>query len=420
MRLAESRSLENRVRRLFAGDPELLADPYPTWNELRTRHPVWRLDDVVVLSRHADVKQLLGDNNILYSRAATRHSTRYEQARERFSPPGRAAFDRVLGHEFHQLVRMDPPRHPRVRRVVLPPFSARSLARDMEAAVRRRVDENLDRLLTQRQDVVDFKRFAYTLPLEVLGDLLGIPLGELDMVHSWAQKIAENKLNADSEAKAVAADEAYTALLTYIDDLVAQQRATGRQTGLVAAVLDAESAGQLSREELMGMLALMIFAGHETTSNLLAVGLLELLRRPEQWQRLCADPERAPVAVEELLRFVTPAHFLQYVAAESREVAGVPIRAGDTVIGVLAAANRDPDVFVDPDRLDLDRSDSRHHVSLGLGPHFCLGAGLARMEATMLFRSAAQRLPDLRLADDNLEWGGRSLRTPHRLPVALR
>ena len=120
-------SLEDRVRMLLAGDPGMLADPYPTWNELRDTHPVWRLDDAVVLSRHADVRELLGDNNVLYGRAATRHSHRYEAARKRFSEAGREAFDAVLDQEFQQLVRLDPPDHPRLKQQVQTPFSLRSL-----------------------------------------------------------------------------------------------------------------------------------------------------------------------------------------------------------------------------------------------------------------------------------------------------
>jgi cytochrome P450 len=402
----------------LAGDGERLANPYPIWNKLREELPVWKQGDVVILSRHAQVQELLGDNNILYSRQGTKTSSRYERAKQEFSPHGRAAFGRVLDQEFHQLVRMDPPDHPRVRRAVQPPFSARNLAREMQEKVNTRVDRNLT-ALAEGGGEADFKKFAYSLPLQVLGDLLGIPIDDLDMVHSWAQKIAENKFNADSEKAAIEADEAYRQLMAYIDVLVARQQASGSETGLVAALLDSEKNGVVSHEEAMAMMALMIFAGHETTSNLLAIGLLELLRHPGQWDRLVAEPERVPAAVEELLRFVTPAHFLPYVAKESREIDGVPIDAGDTVIGVLAAANRDPEVFDRPDDLDIGRSDTRAHVSLGLGPHFCLGAGLARMEATALFGTIVRRFPHTTLMETDLRWGGRSLRTPLAMPVRL-
>jgi cytochrome P450 len=207
--------------------------------------------------------------------------------------------------------------------------------------------------------------------------------------------------------------------MDYIERLVRRQRASGETTGLVAALLVAEDAGQVTTNEAREMLALMIFAGHETTSNLLAVGLLALLRERTQWERLCADLALAPSAVEELLRFVSPAQFLQYVVAQDRVIHDLEVKDGDTVIGVLASANRDPDVFANPGTLDITRTDSRGHVSLGLGPHFCLGAGLARMEGTALFAGLAERFPRIRLVSEDLIWGGRSLRTPIEMPVTI-
>lgn len=412
-------SLEDRVRLLLAGDPAMLADPFPTWNELRDTHPVLRLDDAVILSSHADVRELLGDNNVLYSRAATRHSHRYEAARERFSDAGRAAFDAVLDQEFQQLVRLDPPDHPRLKQQVQTPFSARSLKAEMEDKIQARVTAGLDELAAQ-PGPVDYKRFAYSLPLTVLGDLLGIPFDDLELIHSWAKRIAENKFNADSEEASLEAKSAYDGLLDYIENLLRSQRSGAEATGLIATLAEAERSGSMTHDECKAMVALMIFAGHETTSNLLAIGMLSLLRQREQWDILVADPGLAAGAVEELTRYVTPAHFLPYVAIQEREMDGVHVGSGDTVIGVLAAANRDPSVFPDPDVLDVRRRESRAHVGFGMGRHSCLGVGLARMEAVTLFRQMAERFPRAQLVDDApVTWGGRSLRTPLALPLVL-
>ena len=414
--------LEARVSALLAGDPELMADPFPTWNELRDTRPVLRVPGAVVISRHRDVRELLGDNYVLYSRQQNRHAPRFEMARQTFSPKARESFDYVMDQEYGQLVRMDPPDHPRVRKVLVPAFAARSLAREMEDKVRARVDQNLDAFaaLGAEQGSVDFKQFAYTFPLEVLGDLLGIPLDDLESIHGWAKVIAENKLNADSEEAAISADAAYHGLLNYVDELIARQQQSGKTTGVVAALLAAVDAGQINHDETRQMLALMIFAGHETTSNLLAIGMMELLRNPEQWRLLCEAPaERTPAAVEELLRYVTPANFTQYVTAKPLELDGIEIDTGEAVLGISASANRDPEVFERPNELDILRSDSRNHVSLGLGPHFCLGAGLARMEANMMFSAIAERFPNAQLTDDPIQWGGRSLRTPLTLPLVL-
>ncbi|MTD12407.1 cytochrome P450 [Nakamurella sp. YIM 132087] len=412
--------LADRVRKLFQGDADILADPFPTWNELRREHPVLRLDDTVVLSTHADVKELLGDNNVLYSRAATKHSDRYERARQDFSARGREAFDSVLDQEFLQLVRLDPPEHPRLKKIVQPPFAVRTLKTEMESRVRQRVTEGLDEL-DAAAGSVDFKRFAFSLPLIVLGDLLGIPFTDLDQIHSWAKRIAENKFNADSEDAAVEAERAYDGLLGYIDELLIAQEQGDRRTGIIEALLGAEAAGTIDRAGSRAMVALMIFAGHETTSNLLSIGMLSLLRQRDQWETLVAEPDLAAAAVEELTRFVTPAHFLPYVAAQDRMLGGVQICAGDSVIGVLAAANRDPGVFNAPDVLDIRRRESRLHVGFGMGPHSCLGAGLARMEAVTLFRQMAERFPGVSLdPDQSMIWGGRSLRTPGSMLLRLR
>jgi cytochrome P450 len=417
--MSGSSNLEARVARLLAGDPDELAHPYETWNELRETRPVLKMNGLVVLSRHADVRVMLGDNHVLYSRADTRYTKRYEQARESFSLEGRAAFDRVLDREFNQIVRMDPPAHPRVRKVVTPPFAARSLAKEMDAVVQLRVKELLDEMASAGGRV-DFKKVAYTLPLNVLGDLLGIPLEDLDGVHDWAFKIAENKNNSDSESAAVDADEAYIGLVGYIERLVAEQSATGQSTGLVSALLAALHDGTIDYSEMISMLALMIFAGHETTSNLLSIGLYELLRHRDQWQLLCEDPSLTEAAVEELLRFVSPAHFAQVSAIQHQELHGETIDPGDVVVGVIAAANRDPEIFDHPDMLEVRRADSRQHVSLGMGPHFCLGAGLARMEAMALMRQLVERFPELELTGEPLRWGGRALRTPASMPVLVR
>ncbi|MCU1366790.1 MAG: cytochrome, partial [Ilumatobacteraceae bacterium] len=284
----------------------------------------------------------------------------------------------------------------------------------------RRVDEMLAEADAET-GTVDFKRIAYLLPLRVLGDLLGIPLPDLPQVQQWAQTIAANKFNVDSGDRVHAAVDAYSGLHAYIERLIEAERRGDSNTGLVAAIVEAEDTDHVTHDEAVGMLALMLFAGHETTTNLLAIGTLELLRHHDQWEVLCSDPTGAASAVEELLRFVTPVHYLQYVATATRTIRGARIQEGDTMIGVVAAANRDPAVFEDPDRLNLGRPNSKDHLSLGFGPHFCIGAGLARMEATIAFGALSTRYPDMSLDADEITWGGSgSFRTPVRVPIRLQ
>jgi cytochrome P450 len=189
---------------------------------------------------------------------------------------------------------------------------------------------------------------------------------------------------------------------------------------LVASMLDAEQDERLSLDELVAMFANLSFAGHETTANLISIGIVELLLHNEQWRLLSDDPSLAAGATEELLRWVTPVQFIRRMVAEELEVAGEHAEAGQTVLLLLAGANRDPDVFADSESLDITRGDAREHLSFGFGPRYCLGVSLARMEGEIAFRRLAERHPRLQLADEPLEWHGAAmLRRLKRVPVRL-
>jgi cytochrome P450 len=416
---ANRNEIAKLVANFFAADPTSLSDPYPMWETLRSDFPVLSVGGSVVLSRHADVKELLGDNNVLYSRAQNRYSPRYQRAYESFNEEERGAFDNILDNEYKQVVRLDPPEHPRVRKTVQPAFGRKRLIERMTSVVQERVDANLD-LIADEGDISDFHGFAQRVPIEVLGIILGIPIEEVMVVSHWADTIGAQKLNVASGEVVLAAASAYQKMRAYIDSLVVREIDSPSEDGLVRELIEAEANNQINHDDLIGLLTQLFLAGFETTANLLTIGLFELLKNEDQWALLCADETLAPQAVEELLRYTSPVHLLQYVSVQAREMHGVEVAAGDTVIGILAAANRDPDVFEDPDRLDLTRHDSRNHVALGYGPHFCLGSHLARIEGDLSFRTLARRFPGVRLVGETLEWGGSAaLRTPTSLPIRL-
>jgi cytochrome P450 len=187
-------------------------------------------------------------------------------------------------------------------------------------------------------------------------------------------------------------------------------------------MMDAQGEDNLSPLELSAMVSVLLFGGVETTAVLLSTGLLELLRHRDQWEWLCKDPvARVPNAVEELFRYVSPAQWVPRTAATDFEIEGVPVPVGQTVVGILAAAHRDPSEYENPNELDITRG--RAHLGLGFGPKFCLGASVVRAEARIAFTTLAQRFPELELAIDpaDLDWAGgpppiRSLRS---LPIAL-
>ncbi len=184
--------------------------------------------------------------------------------------------------------------------------------------------------------------------------------------------------------------------------------------------MEAEGSERLSGEEMTANFVVLLFAGHETTTNLIALGLRELLLDREQWQRLVDDPTMIRGAVEELLRWVSPVQWISRVAALDQEIAGVEVARGDAVHLVLGAANRDPAVFADPETLDVGRADANEHLALGFGPHFCLGNALARLEARIALEALVRRFPDIDLAGEPESWTGAAmLRTITDLPVVM-
>jgi cytochrome P450 len=209
------------------------------------------------------------------------------------------------------------------------------------------------------------------------------------------------------------AREGVRSFRAYIADTVAHHRAGSNATDLMTVLLDAEGDDRLDDDELAGAFVQFLFAGHETTSTLIGAGLLALLRAPDEWRALVDDPSLVPNAVEELLRYVSPTQFSVRLVRDPVEFGGVTVEPGRVIFAIQAAANRDGSVFPDPDRVDVRRPEAKQHLAFGLGPHFCLGASLARLEGQIAFAELARRFPDLELVDDNVEWrGGPMLRSP--------
>jgi cytochrome P450 len=197
-------------------------------------------------------------------------------------------------------------------------------------------------------------------------------------------------------------------------------RDTGEGPELARTLLDGRASEALTEDELVAMYLLILFGGSETTTNLLGNGFLALQRHRDQWDLLVKDPSLVRGAVDELLRYDSPHHYLPRVAAEPFELGGQRIDAGDTVIVLMGAANRDPEVFDQPERLDITRPNRAEHLSLAFGPHFCLGAALARLEGEIVFATLVTRFPQARLLTDDIRYGGSAmLRAIQHLPADL-
>jgi len=289
---------------------------------------------------------------------------------------------------------MDDPEHARLRRMVTGTFAIRRMEA-MRPAVQRIVDQCLDQMLAGPNPVDLVGAFALPVPSLVICELLGVPYSD----HEYFQRYSSQIINRASTT--LQRVEAQTKLGSYLDGLIGE-KLTKPGDDLLSALAERVKAGELDRQEAVSMGVLMLFAGHETTANMIALGTLALLEHPDQLAMLrdSDDPALAASAVEELLRYLTITHGgLLRVALADIELGGQTIREGEGIIVVNETANRDSTVFADPDRLDI-RRDARQQVSFGYGVHACVGQPLARLELQVAYPALLRRIPTLRLATD--------------------
>jgi cytochrome P450 len=371
--------------------PEVHEDPYPLYQQLRAADPVHRSPlGFWVLTRHTDVLAVLRDPRM------SRDLRRSERMRQlRLSPE----VDGLLSGEeaAPSMLFVDPPDHTRLRALVSKAFTPRAVER-LRPRVEVIVAELLERVAgAGAMDVAE--DLAYPLPVTVICELFGVPEPDRDRFRAWSRALVhllDPLVAADSLERAL---QARLALHGYLRELIAERRAHPAGDLLTALIAAEDQGRQLSEGELVSMCVLLLVAGHETTVNLIANGTLALLRHPETLAGLRSGAPLPGSAVEELLRYDSPVQFTSRHAIADREIGGRRVRAGETVIAVLGAANRDPAQFPDPDRLDLARAPNRH-VAFGGGIHFCLGAPLARVEARIAIGALLARLPGLELGPE--------------------
>ena len=372
--------------------PEFHADPYPFYRRLREQDPVHRTAmGFWVLTRYEDCVAVLRDQRF---------------GREEFQQMLTAVYGNDT--EKPQLPRSmlfrDPPDHTRLRALVSKAFTPRTIE-VMRGHIQDIVDRLLGRALAQGgMDVME--DLAYPLPVTVICEMLGVPVGDHASIRGWSADIARSldAIGLPSDQSIVERGRiARRQLADYFRALVPERRARP-QPDLLSGLLAAEEQGdKLTEPEVIAMCLLLFIAGHETTVNLIGNGLLALLRHPEQLARVQADPALVPNAVEELLRYDSPVQRTARITTEEVDLAGHHITKGAMVVVALGAANRDPAQFADPDRLDVTRRDVRH-VSFGFGIHFCLGAPLARVEGQIALGALLRRAPGLTLDEPTLEW----------------
>ena len=378
--------------------PAFLDDPFPTYHALRRYAPVYRCPDgSIFLTRHADVNAVYRDR--------------------RFSSDKQVEFKPKFGdsplftHHTTSLVFNDPPLHTRVRKLLMPAFTPRAL-KALEAPLVSLIDQLLDRIAEKgRFDLIE--DFAAAIPVQVIGDLLRIPDEERGPLREWSLAILgalEPTISKEVEDRG---NRAVTDFSAYLEDLVAKRSKALIEDGsdVLSALIAGETAGEvggdrLSLEELVQNCIFLLNAGHETTTNLIGNGVAALLDNPDQMALLRADPSLINSAVEEFLRHESSNQLGNRRAAEDVEIAGEEFPAGTLVTLCIGAANRDPAVFAEPDRLDITRSPNPH-LAFGGGAHTCAGMSLARMEGRIAIERLLARFEDLRV-DGDFTRGGRA------------
>jgi cytochrome P450 len=390
-------------------DPAVLANPYPLYHRLQTEDPVhWDpYLHVWVVTRYADVINVF-----------QRFSAQRTPTAEQLTALGLEALTPLAKVMVLQMLFLDAPAHSRVRGLAAHSFTPRRVE-----ALRDHIQDITNSLLDAVQakgsmDVI--ADLAYPLPAIVTAELLGVPTSDWQQLTKWstdfAQVLGNFQHNPDNAPQVIRSLDEMSA---YFRAAIREQRVTQRD-GLIRALMMAEIDGdRLSEDEVVANTIVTMVGGQETTTNLIGNGILTLLRHPEELAKLKANLDLMPSAVEELLRYESPSQHTARLAPEDTELGGKLIHKRQAAIAVMGAANRDPQRFPDPDRLDLSRQDNRH-VAFAWASHFCFGAPLARLEGQIVLKTVLSRFPDLSLTPGPIEWRENlGLRGLKALPLTL-
>lgn len=378
--------------------PDALRDPYPWYARLRSSDPVhwnprWR--GWVVSSYEAcaavirDVEAFSSErleNRLQTSDKGTELVARYPNVR----------------YISTWMSFVDPPQHSRLRQLVNKAFTPRAAAGLAE--LMEQVAEDLMARLPLGEEIDFIEEFCYPFPLRVITGLLGVPSSDAAEFKKWSDDLLPIVLGGSGVGdRYERADRGLGAMADYLRDAIASRRQSPRDDLITALVEAREVDDLLTDDEIIGTCMILLFGGHETSSNLVAHALLALSEHPSEFERLRADPDILSTGVDEFLRYDGPSKGFIRWARHDREVGGQTISAGDRVLVLIAAANRDPAHYVDPDKLDLSRA-AKDHLGFGWGIHHCLGAPLARAEAQVALRQISQRFSQFHVRRDALTW----------------
>ncbi|MEQ6247385.1 cytochrome P450 [Sulfitobacter sp. HNIBRBA3233] len=382
-----------------------IENPFPHYDRLLREAPVCpQPDGSFVISRHADLNAIYRDTDTFIS-----------DKRQAFAPkfgPGSPLYE----HHTTSLVFNDPPLHTRVRRIMTSALTPKALAR-MEPGLIATVDKLLDDM-PERPDLID--DFASTIPIQIIGNLLDVPMSERAPLRDWSLAILGALEPTLSDAQLQTGHAAVRDFSAYLTDLIARRRASpgDPETDVLTRLIQGDDSGQLTEIELIQNCIFILNAGHETTTNLIGNGLALLHDNPSQRARLLANPDLVAPAVEEVLRVASPNQFGNRETAKAVTIGGHEIPKGTNLHLCIGAANRDPEVFETPEAFDITRRPNRHLAFAG-GPHVCVGLTLARMEGRVALSRFLARYPAYTLSDDRAQGGRIRFRGYARLPATL-
>lgn len=392
--------------------PEIRADPFTYFSRLREEDPIHRNDRFggYVVTRYEDVKLCLVDNQALSV------STQGERLRDspHDIPETTNMFPKMI-------IYLDPPEHTVLRKIIGEEFNPQFI-KNQRRYVENQVDQLLDNLEQQDPGEINLvEDFTAPLPVKVISRIMGFPAEDVDKISRWSNKIAYTLLHHyDRPDRHEKTEEAMREFSDYLAELVQRRRDTPRND-LITHLIQAEANGRrLDDDEVIATTILLLFAGHETTTKQLANGIYELLRHPSQQELLRGDPSLMRNAPEEILRYHGAVKSITRGVAEDFELSGTTIEEGDRLLLSLAAANRDPQVFDDPDSFDVTRETADKHLTFGHGIHTCIGAPLARLELEVAIPEFMARFPDAEVAidQDQIEWvSSLIVQGPKELPL---
>jgi cytochrome P450 len=411
--MISSRTLTEDLDALLDLRQDLLDDPYPLYHRLQQEAPVLIHRSMAIVTRHRDIEVVVRDMASYSNRRD--QGSRVEGALAAMAPERAERTRENLRYFGLWLASTDPPIHTRIRTLAHRAFTPRHIARLQEVMLQA-TDELIDAGTAPDGTLEVIDGLAYELPLFIIGSMLGMPPDDRRLIRGWSKAIAAgsstDQLYEDSGL------QAFEDFRAYIKDLIVARRKT-RHTDLLAALIEVEEDGdRLSQDELIATFMQLLWAGHETTTNLIGNLLHALMDHPDQRRLISEDPSRIGLAVEEILRYDTSVQTIHRVPLHEVEIGGTVIPAGFTVRLVLGAAGRDPERYVDADRFDILR-EGPSHIGFGLGPHFCLGASLARQETATAIGRLLERFPRIELAEEVHIGPHATLRGPGRLRVTL-